>query len=89
MKVNNAGKIKTGSVMQTLSRIVGSPMKVFLFAVVLYMVIQGVNVVINAAGIESALLTGILDGILQFGNVGLGILFVLVLSIYFYNRMRS
>lgn len=69
--------------------IVENPTKFFLFAVVLYLVIQGVNIVINAAGMESVLLTGILDWILQFGNAGVGILFVLVLAIYFYNRMRS
>jgi len=72
-----------------IKSIVENPTKLFLIAVALYLVIQGVNIVMNAAGIESALFTGILDGILQFGNAGVGILFVLVLAVYFYNRIRS
>lgn len=55
----------------------------------IYLGIQGLNIVLNATGLDLGPLTSVLDSVINNGTALVGILAVIVVIVYFYNRFRQ
>lgn len=65
-----------------------NPTKLFMLAVGIYLGIQGLNIFLNATGLDLGPITSILDLVINNGTTLIGILGAVVVILYFYNRVR-
>lgn len=75
--------------MPNMKNLIQNPTKLFLIVVGIYLGIQGLNIVLNATGLDLGPLTEILDSVINNGTTLVGVLAVIVVIVYFYNRFRQ
>lgn len=66
-----------------------NPAKLFMLVVGIYLGIQILNIVLNATGLDLGPLTQVLDMVINNGTTLVTVLGVIVVIVYFYNRIRQ
>lgn len=63
-----------------------NPTKLFMLVVGIYLGIQGLNIFLNATGLDLGPFTQVMDLIINNGTTLVALLAVIVVIVYFYNR---
>lgn len=71
-----------------MKNLIQNPTKLFMLVVGVYLGIQALNIVLNATGADLGPLTSVLDLVINNGTILVSILAVIVVIVYFYNRVR-
>lgn len=71
-----------------MKNLLQNPTKLFLTVVGIYLGIQALNIVLNATGLDLGPFTQVLDFIINNTASLVGVLAIVVVVIYFYNRVR-
>ena len=66
-----------------------NPTKLFMLVVGVYLGIQVLNIVLNATGLDLGPPTQVLDMVINNGTTLVAVLGIIVVIVYFYNRIRQ
>ena len=71
-----------------MKNLLQNPAKLFMLVVGIYLSIQGLNIFLNATGLDLGPLTQVLDLVINNGATLVTVLGAIVVIVYFYNRFR-